>query len=61
MTRQKVCNAIQEVVELLAHDGFDSPGEAIRRIIKEAMRLERQNHLGVGPYEWIGGHSILVL
>jgi transposase-like protein len=38
-------------VELLAHDGFDSLGEAIRRIINEAMRLERQNHLGVGPYE----------
>ncbi len=51
MTRLKDCNAIQEVVELLAHDGFDSLGEAIRRIINEAMFLERQNHLGVGPYE----------
>ena len=51
VTRLKDCNAIQEVVELLAHDGFDSLGEAIRRIINEAMRLERQNHLGVGPYE----------
>lgn len=51
MTCQKDYNAIQEVVELLAHDGFDSLGEAIRRIINEAMRLERQNHLGVGPYE----------
>jgi len=51
VTRLKDCNAIQEVVELLAHDGFDSLGEAIRRIINEAMFLERQNHLGVGPYE----------
>lgn len=52
MTRLKECNAIQDVVELLAHDGFDSLGEAIRRIINEAMRLERQRHLGVGgPYE----------
>lgn len=51
MTRLKECNAIQDVVELLAHDGFDNLGEAIRRIINEAMRLERQHHLGVGPYE----------
>ena len=51
MTRPRDYNAIQEVVELLAHDGFDGLGEAIRRIINEAMRLERQNHLGVGPYE----------
>lgn len=51
MTRPRDCNAIQDVVELLAHDGFDSLGEAIRRIINEAMLLERQHHLGVGPYE----------
>jgi transposase-like protein len=51
VTRLKDCNAIQEVVELLSYDGFDNLGEAIRRIINEAMRLERQNHLGVGPYE----------
>jgi transposase-like protein len=38
-------------LELLAKDGFDGLGEAIRRIINEAMRLERQNYLGVGPYE----------
>ncbi len=51
VTRLKDCNAIQDVVELLAHDGFDNLGEAIRRIINEAMLLERQRHLGVGPYE----------
>jgi transposase-like protein len=51
VTRPRDYNAIQEVVELLAHDGFDGLGEAIRRIINEAMRLERQNHLGVDPYE----------
>jgi F0F1-type ATP synthase beta subunit len=47
VTRLKDYNAIQDVVELLAHDGFDNLGEAIRRIINEAMRLERQNYLGV--------------
>lgn len=51
MTRPEECSAIQDVVKLLATDGFDGLGEAIRRIINEAMRLERQNYLGVGPYE----------
>ena len=51
MTRPSEYNAIEDVVKLLADDGFDALGEAIRRIINEAMRLERQNHLGVGPYE----------
>ena len=51
MTRPEEYSAIEDVVKLLADDGFDGLGEAIRRIINEAMRLERQNHLGVGPYE----------
>ena len=51
MTRPGEYSAIGDVVKLLADDGFDALGEAIRRIINEAMRLERQNHLGVGPYE----------
>jgi putative transposase len=51
VTRPEDYSVIQEVVKLLADDGFDGLGEAIRRIINEAMRLERQNYLGVGPYE----------
>jgi putative transposase len=51
VTRPEDCSVIQEVVKLLADDGFDGLGEAIRRIINEAMRLERQNYIGVGPYE----------
>ena len=51
MTRPEECSVIQDVLKLLANDGFDGLGEAIRRIINEAMRLERQNHLGIGPYE----------
>ena len=51
MTRPADYNAIEDVVKLLADDGFDALGEAIRRVINEAMRLERLHHLGVGPYE----------
>jgi putative transposase len=51
VTRPEDYSVIQEVVKLLADDGFDGLGEAIRRIINEAMRLERQNYLRAGPYE----------
>lgn len=51
MTCPEDYSAIEDVVKLLADDGFDALGEAIRRVINEAMRLERQNHLGVDPYE----------
>lgn len=51
MTCPEEYSAIQDVVKLLADDGFNGLGEAIRRVINEAMRLERQNYLGVGPYE----------
>jgi transposase-like protein len=51
MTRPADYNAIEDIVKLLADDGFNALGEAIRRVINEAMHLERQSHLGVGPYE----------
>ena len=51
MPRPDEYYAIGDVVKLLADGGFDALGEAIRRIINEAMRLEFQNHLGVGPYD----------
>ena len=37
-----------DVLKLLTADGFNGLGEAVRRLINEAMRLERQGHLGVG-------------
>ena len=37
MTRPEECSVIQDVLKLLANDGFDGLGEAIRRIINEAM------------------------
>lgn len=51
MTRPEEYSVIQDVVKLLADDGFNALGEALRRIINQAMQLERQQHLGVGPYE----------
>lgn len=51
MARPEEYSVIQDVVKLLADDGFNALGEALRRIINQAMQLERQQHLGVGPYE----------
>jgi putative transposase len=51
VTRPEEYSVIQDVVKLLADDGFNALGEALRRIINQAMQLERQRHLGVGPYE----------
>lgn len=51
MTCPEDYSVLQDVLKLLAADGFNGLGEAVRRLINEAMRLERQNHLGVGPYE----------
>lgn len=51
MTRPEEYSVIQDVVKLLADDGFNALGQALRRIINQAMQLERQQHLGVGPYE----------
>lgn len=51
MTRPEEYNVIEDIMELLADDGFNALSEALRLIVNQAMRLERQKHLGVGPYE----------
>lgn len=51
MTCPNEYSVIQDILKLLADDGFNGLGDALRRIINEAMRLERQHYLGVGPYE----------
>lgn len=51
MTRPEEYSVIQDIVKLLADDGFNALGEALRRILNQAMLLERQQHLAVGPYE----------
>ena len=40
-----------ELLEQIAEQGFDALPELIRIVINEAMRLERQNYLGVAPYQ----------
>jgi transposase-like protein len=51
MTCPEENSTFYDVLKLLTADGFNGLGEAVRRLINEAMRLERQGHLGVGPYE----------
>ena len=40
-----------ELVAQIAEQGFDALPELIRIVINEAMRLERQQYLGVAPYQ----------
>lgn len=51
MTCPEENSTFYDVLKLLTADGFNGLGEAVRRLINEAMRLERQSYLGVGPYE----------
>lgn len=51
MTCPEESSTFYDVLKLLTADGFNGLGEAVRRLINEAMRMERQAHLGVGPYE----------
>ena len=40
-----------ELLEQIAEQGFEALPELIRLVINEAMRLERQQYLGVAPYQ----------
>jgi transposase-like protein len=51
MTRPADDRTMLEVLQLLTTDGFDGMGEAARLLINIAMKLERQQYLGVNPYE----------
>jgi transposase-like protein len=51
MTCPEENSIFYDVLKLLTADGFTGMGEAVRRLINEAMRLERQGYLGAGPYE----------
>jgi len=51
MTYQSNCTLPKEILEQLAGEGLDALPEMIRVLINEAMRLEREQHLGAGPYE----------
>ena len=51
MTYQKDCTLPEELLEQIAAEGFEALPELIRVLINEAMRLEREQHLGAGHYE----------
>lgn len=51
MTHQDQSNAIDGVVQLLAEHGFEGMAAAIETLMNEAMKLERAEVLGAGPYE----------
>lgn len=51
MTRQIESTELDAVVQLLADHGFDGMAQAIETLMNEAMKLQRSEALGAGPYE----------
>lgn len=51
MTYRKDCTLPEELLEQIAREGFDVLPKLIQTVINTAMQIEREKHLGVGPYE----------
>ena len=51
MTHQEHFNVCNDVVELLAENGFDGMAQAIEILMNEAMKLERSDVLQAAPYQ----------
>ena len=51
MTCQAQDTESLSAVELIAEHGLEGLPNALAALINEAMRLERERHLGAGPYE----------
>lgn len=51
MTHRLHPSTSRDVVELLAENGFDGMAQAFEILLDECMRIERQEFLGVGPYQ----------
>jgi transposase-like protein len=51
MTRLAHPSVLREVVQALAEHGFDGMAQAMELLINECMKIERQEFLGVGPYQ----------
>jgi transposase-like protein len=51
MTYKKDCTLPEELLEQIAEHGFEVLPELIQTVVNTAMQLEREKHLGVGPYE----------
>ncbi len=53
MTYKSDCTLTPEILEQIAEQGFDILPELIRTVINMAMQVERQQYLGVQPYETV--------
>ncbi|TWT35206.1 Transposase, Mutator family [Posidoniimonas corsicana] len=51
MTHQPHPSTTRGVVELLAEHGFEGMAQAMELLLDECMKIERQEFLGVGPYQ----------
>ena len=51
MTHQDQSNAFGSLVQMIAEEGFDGMAQAIETLMNEAMKLQRTDALGAGPYE----------
>lgn len=51
MTHQPHPSVVREAVQALAEEGFDGMAQAMQLLLNECMKIERQQALGVGPYE----------
>lgn len=51
MACQRQDNEAVAAAQLIAERGLDGLGEAVSMLINEAMRLERERHLRLAPYE----------
>ena len=51
MTHQAHPSVIREAVQLLAEHGFEGMAQAMEQLFNECMKIERQQALGVGPYQ----------
>jgi transposase-like protein len=51
MTHPAHPSVTREVVQVLAEHGFDGMAQAMELLFNECLKLERQQFLGVGPYE----------
>lgn len=51
MTHHNECNALDQVVQLLAEHGFDGLAQGVEILVNEAMKLERSQVLQAAPYQ----------
>ena len=51
MTYEKDYTISEELMEQICEQGLDALPELMRIVVNAAMYIERQKHIGAGPYE----------